>query len=292
MRGAEGRLARLAVLAVVVLAACSPPGGDTGGAEGGERLEAAAGTASTSGVGAAVDSARRTLAAQHEDRVAMEQVDARFPHSEHRAIECRRCHQRPPGHQTHLDAPCNACHGRPVGFAGLPERTPAECASCHHRDVGPQDCRSCHTADQVGPTPVLVSVKAAGAAEGRVRRITFDHGDHAGRACTSCHTTPGTLQFGVDCGTCHEAHHTQTAPCMTCHESVGPPTHTAAVHAGCGGGGCHGDAPVLDLTPTRNVCLGCHQDLVEHKPGQECTACHRAGWTTLRGRPSAAGGRP
>ena len=117
-------------------------------------------------------------------------------------------------------------------------------------------------------------MKATGAEEARVRRLTFAHDDHATQECLTCHTTSVTLQFGRDCASCHEYHHHQDARCMTCHEQVETPVHTGEVHEGCGGSECHGDAPVLSLTPTRNVCQVCHQDMVDHRPGQECTACH------------------
>ncbi len=229
---------------------------------------------------------RTTLADRREDRLAMEEADAVFPHSEHRTVECQRCHRRPPGHATHLNAECNACHGRPAGFANLPTRTPRECAACHHADAADQGCRACHESDQVGPRPVLVSVQAGGSEEPRVRRLTFDHSNHTSRECATCHTEPATLRFGRDCAACHEAHHHQEAECASCHVSVGPPAHTADVHEGCAE--CHGDAPALALEPTRNVCLTCHQDMADHRAGQRCTACHIGSWPSG----AARGGGP
>jgi hypothetical protein len=224
------------------------------------------------------------LAARQTERRAMEAVDAAFPHSEHRAVECRRCHERPAGHATHRTLDCLACHGRPAGFASLPERTARECAACHHRDVDTRGCRSCHRADDVGARPVLVAVQAAGADAPRVRGLIFDHADHQSRECLACHTTSVTLRFGQECASCHEYHHRQDARCMTCHVAVETPAHSADVHVGCAGGGCHGDAPVLSLAPERNVCQVCHQDLVDHRPGQECTACHVGFGASLRER--------
>lgn len=77
---------------------------------------------------------------------------------------------------------------------------------------------------------------------------------------------------------------------MTCHEDFDVPAHSGDVHAGCAGGGCHGDAPVLSLAPQRNVCQVCHQDLVDHRPGQECTNCHVGFGDSLRDR-AGGGGR-
>ncbi|MGK7311823.1 MAG: hypothetical protein ACN0LA_06240 [Candidatus Longimicrobiales bacterium M2_2A_002] len=229
------------------------------------------------------------LADRQEARRAMETVDSLFPHSEHRALECQRCHQRPAGHATHRQIECRSCHGRPAQFATLPERTARECAACHHRNIDTRRCRSCHTSDEVGSRPVLVAIQVEGAAEPRVRTLTFDHADHQSRECRTCHSTEATLDFGRDCASCHEYHHQQDARCMTCHVDVETPAHSGDVHAGCAGGGCHGEAPVLSLEPQRNVCQVCHQDLVDHRPGQECTACHVGFGDSLGER--AGGGR-
>lgn len=225
---------------------------------------------------------------QAEER-AMELVDAAFPHSAHQTVECQRCHQRPPGHVTHQTVECGRCHGRPARFANLPERTARECAACHHEDAQRLACRSCHEGDEVGARPVLVGIQATGAEEPRVRRLVFDHADHQSQDCLACHTTPVTLQFGEECASCHEYHHSQDARCMTCHEDLDVPEHSGDVHAGCAGGGCHGDAPVLSLAPQRNVCQVCHQDLVDHRPGQECTNCHVGFGDSLRERAGGGG---
>lgn len=229
------------------------------------------------------------LAERQEQRRALAAADAVFPHSEHREVECQRCHERPRGHVTHRQIDCSACHGRPAAFTGLPQRTARECAACHHRNVETRACQACHDQDRVGERPVLVAVQAAGAEEPRVRRLDFDHDDHESRECLACHTTSVTLEFGRECASCHEYHHTQDARCMTCHVEVDTPVHSGEVHEGCAGGGCHGDAPVLGLSPTRNVCQVCHQDLVDHRPGQECTNCHIGFGDSLRER--AEGGR-
>ena len=235
------------------------------------------------------EQAGEDLAERQEARRAMAAVDSVFPHSEHRTVDCQRCHQRPPGHVTHRQFECRACHGQPAGFASLPERTARECAACHHRNVESRSCRSCHQSDEVGARPVLVAVEVTGAEEARVRRLTFAHDDHQSRECRTCHSTPVTLDFGRDCASCHEYHHQQDARCMTCHVDVETAAHAGDVHAGCAGGGCHGEAPVLSLAPTRNVCQVCHQDMVDHRPGRECTACHVGFGDALGER--AGGGR-
>lgn len=272
----------VAVLAVAVLA-CGPEEEWSTPSLPPDTLSAAPGSG-TEGVEEGVD-----IADRQAERRAMVAVDSVFPHSPHRTVECQRCHQRPTGHATHRTVECRTCHGQPAGFATLPERSPRECAACHHEDAGQLDCRQCHEADEVGARPVLVAVEATGATEPRVRRLTFSHADHRGRECQACHTTPVTLEFGQECASCHEYHHRQDARCMTCHEPVESTAHSGEVHVGCAGSECHGTAPVLELAPTRNVCQVCHQDLVDHMPGQECTACHVGFGDSLGER---AGGGP
>ncbi len=247
-------------------------------------------TAALEDTTAAAEGVGEALAARQAERRAMVAVDSLFPHSIHRDVSCQRCHGRPPGHATHDTVQCRACHGRPAGFASLAVTPPRECATCHHvRQAPVRGCRACHNEDQVGPRPVLVAIKAVGAAEPRVRTLDFDHENHVSRECRTCHTTPVTLQFGLECKSCHEFHHTQDARCMTCHVDVNTPVHTNTVHSGCAGSQCHGNAPVLSLTPTRNVCEVCHQDRVDHRPGRECTECHIGFGASLRER--GGGGR-
>lgn len=268
-----------AALAVVLLGAC---GGSGGGREVGEDSYLA--TLEARSVETEADSSeptrseRETLADVRSGRRAMEQVDRAFPHSEHRDVGCRRCHLRPEGHVTHRDAECGACHGRPAEFASLPDRTAAECAACHHADVTAEQCSGCHSVDRVGERPVLVSIQPSGADSARVRRLVFNHADHRARACTSCHTAGPTLRFDRGCGSCHEAHHAEGARCLTCHIEVDTPAHDARVHAGCAGSDCHEPSALPTLVPTRNLCLACHQELQDHKPGQTCTQCHRGAW--------------
>lgn len=228
---------------------------------------------------------RSTTAAWSERRLVAE-VDAAFPHSEHRSVDCELCHQRPATHRTHTDMECVGCHARPAGFAMLPERSARECASCHHADPE-RSCRSCHESDDVGPRPVLATVAVAGGDLVRVRNLSFAHAVHSGRECQVCHEDPVTRHFDGDCASCHAEHHTPDAACASCHTDADVPVHTNAVHAGCAGGGCHGDAVVLALQPTRNVCMTCHTDLATHRPGRECTTCHVGFSESLGG----AGGR-
>lgn len=61
---------------------------------------------------------------------------------------------------------------------------------------------------------------------------------------------------------------------MTCHRQPPPGVHTLAAHLNCNASGCH-DEPVTEhLTETRNICLVCHRDKVNHEPGKICAHCH------------------
>lgn len=246
------------------------PDGAAAGDPAGSTAEPVSDAAPASGTSEQTD---RTTTAEWSERRLIAEVDAAFPHSEHRTVECERCHQRPATHVTHTEMECVGCHARPAGFASLPDRSRRECASCHHADTE-RSCRSCHQTDEVGPLPVLATVKVGSSDNVRVRKLSFAHSVHASRDCRSCHDDPVTRHFEGDCSSCHAEHHTRDASCATCHADAAVPAHTNAVHAGCAGGGCHEDAVVLALQPTRNVCLTCHAGLAPHKPGQECTTCH------------------
>ncbi|MEJ2501889.1 MAG: cytochrome c3 family protein [Gemmatimonadota bacterium] len=209
------------------------------------------------------------------ERREVAEVDASFPHSEHRELECQRCHARPASHVTHRALECTGCHGRPEGFAELPVRTARECAACHHDPDRGMACTGCHRPDAGGARPVQVAIGRGEAGQARVRTLVFAHRRHAGQACIRCHTEPVTRAFEGDCSTCHAAHHTADSDCAACHRATGLAAHAGVrVHSGCAGSGCHADTRVLSLEPTRNVCLTCHEDLMDHHPERECTECH------------------
>lgn len=243
----------------------------------------------------AVDEAAPTVAAsavptrRWTERREVAEVDAAFPHSDHRDVDCQRCHTRPAGHVTHTDVECTRCHGRPAGYAELPVKSARECAACHHDAGRATACSSCHESGSRRATPVLAAVPVGDGGQVRVRTMTFDHGLHGGQACTRCHTEPVTRAFTGDCSSCHDEHHTPESNCTACHQATGLEAHAGArVHTGCAGAGCHADTRVLSLAPSRNVCLACHADLVDHHVDRECTQCHVG---TLRSLSAARRGR-
>ena len=109
------------------------------------------------------------------------------------------------------------------------------------------------------------------------RTLPFDHERHREVECRPCHTEGLALSAAdSDCSRCHEEHHRETASCITCHARPAPEAHDVRAHLGCGGTGCHQRVPSSVMTPsrTRELCLACHQELVYHRPEEECTYCH------------------
>ena len=101
----------------------------------------------------------------------------------------------------------------------------------------------------------------------------------------ACHATPVTRAVDKDCTDVPHGSSRADAHVRRCHVGAQPFHKRADVHQGCAGSGCHKDAAVLSLTATRNVCLTCHNDKVNHKSGGECAKCHQVVWTPTAARP-------
>lgn len=199
-----------------------------------------------------------------------------FAHEPHRDIACTVCHGTVAGHDTHRDVECAECHeaGGAPGAASVP--TAAECLACHHDPARAEPCGRCHgLASNLPAAVVPVRIVAADAASARTRALDFQHEPHADLACESCHGSPPSGAEARACEACHAEHHEATRQCIACHAPLPLETHTVDSHRGCGGSGCHDDAAVLSLPPTRALCLACHQDQTAHEPGRECGPCHR-----------------
>ncbi|MGD2067981.1 MAG: hypothetical protein PVI57_04790 [Gemmatimonadota bacterium] len=186
---------------------------------------------------------------------------ATFSHRRHRNVECTQCHST------------EQSHGQ-LTVVGL-----EDCRSCHHRPPVSNDCSRCH---EQGSTPgevySMTRDMAFSVGDAGPRDLPFDHGPHVGLECSSCHTEGLERSAAeVDCTACHEQHHRPEASCRSCHEPAPASAHPNEVHQGCSGSGCHQDvAPGIQGVPrTRPFCLACHQDRVEHRPGQNCVECHR-----------------
>jgi hypothetical protein len=180
-------------------------------------------------------------------------------------------------HARHVKLQCLTCHLDKSG-AMLTFERPRGCRECHHRDPERADCVHCHvSATQPDSIRVSVVVAAAGRA-GLERQVSFPHRTHTTRPCVGCHTTPLTLlpaDSVTTCRGCHDDHHTVGRSCATCHRTVAilaPHRPPARPHIACDA--CHATSAIAALTPTRSLCLACHDAKVDHNPQRECTSCH------------------
>lgn len=192
-----------------------------------------------------------------------------FKHSRHRGLACTACHSA-----------TGAVHG------ALLVRTKLQCETCHHGadpkgDGSAVTCASCHTSADLARAPAqqTVDVKMSVYRTPKSRTLPFKHAWHTSQECVACHSTPVTLAVARDCASCHADHHVGTSACITCHAGAKQAHRRQDVHQGCAGSGCHEDRSTLRLTATRNVCLTCHNDRVNHKIGRECAQCHAVQWT-------------
>lgn len=195
-----------------------------------------------------------------------------FPHASHAQIDCSVCHQVPVGHGSHQDVACRQCH-QSSATATVRALTPAQCQSCHHAADQPRPCVQCHESRPTVTTVQEFDLEVWDAP--RPRTLSFDHGLHSGLECASCHKALPALTPAEPCGSCHESHHVAEAQCTACHVQPPPGAHDVQVHLSCSGSGCHRAPDVEAIATSRNVCLVCHRQQMDHEPGGDCFQCHR-----------------
>ncbi len=211
------------------------------------------------------DTVRRGLPGGAIVRVAMAATDTLPPFS----------------HQVHRSIACAACHNSTEQHGSITVRSLHDCQACHHAVTQQRTCAQCHASDSVARRAmVAVMMRTSVRSVTETRRLPFLHQQHEAIECRTCHTQPVTLA-ARSCSNCHADHHRVEARCLDCHDPA-PTWHDRAAHTGCGGSGCHTNAAVLALPPTRNVCLVCHAQQVTHYPARECTTCHGASWTVAQ----------
>jgi class III cytochrome C family protein len=189
-------------------------------------------------------------------------------------------------HRQHRELECTTCHRSGRTHGELLIRSERDCQSCHHSPERTTTCAQCHQTAELRAThriPVRFTVPEGQDAE--TRDVAFQHSQHSDVACGTCHATPVTLAVSRDCASCHSDHHAAEAECRLCHRPA-KADHTRQAHLGCAGSGCHTMRQPVALQETRNVCLTCHGDMVNHRPGRECAACHEVRWLAER-RPGA-----
>jgi hypothetical protein len=186
----------------------------------------------------------------------------------------------------HADVACVKCHTDARSLADF-QNTPQDCYSCHNADDEHNgqfgtDCGQCHSA---------TSWKDA----------TFDHnlsafkleGEHGEVACEKCHVsnvfkgTPTDCyschknkdehngEFGTDCAACHNPSNWDDAS-FDHNRSNFPLT---GAHTGVECEQCHTNGQFKGLAST---CVSCHAEPVEHAGqfGTDCVACHSTtAWT-------------
>lgn len=192
---------------------------------------------------------------------------------------------RPFDHADHSETTCLSCHTTDGSHGRVTVVTADQCQSCHHDAEPARDCVGCHEgpgAIPAGAHPFVQPIRLS-VGDNTNRALPFDHATHASEDCASCHTgaQPQLSASGLDCTACHEDHHTDESPCMSCHVAAPATEHPVEqVHVGCSGAGCHEDVPFATAQPaatlprTRSFCLTCHQDLVDHRVEDTCVACH------------------
>jgi hypothetical protein len=195
-------------------------------------------------------------------------------------------------HNRHRGVTCTSCHGTGTAHGALLVKTEADCQRCHHSTTPggamsgapARTCTSCHASSQLRTAIAeTLTVKLSVWKEPRAKVLAFPHDQHGSVACVSCHSTPVTMAVPAsgNCASCHEKHHTPDNRCMSCHATP-KAAHTREAHLGCQSAQCHAPQSVSALKPQRNVCLTCHSDKVNHKPGKECAACHQVEWLTAQ----------
>jgi hypothetical protein len=192
---------------------------------------------------------------------------ARFAHAQHRSVTC------------------TTCHTSDVAHGSLKMTVARQCAACHHGNtaVG-RACDRCHQpAELAAPRIVSVPVKLTVWPAPKPRQLSFEHQRHTRVACAECHDATALRSVVKTCASCHTDHHAASRTCASCH----PPAlalHSRTVHVtGCGDAGCHASEATPATTPVRSVCVACHVQQVDHKPGRDCAACHLSRWRTAAG---------
>jgi hypothetical protein len=196
-----------------------------------------------------------------------------FSHREHREVECTDCHNSRERHgalivRTARD--CQECHHDPARVAAAPAPGRIACAACHQ------------PSEIAGQEAVAARMELGVWREARERRLPFRHDWHREVSCTDCHTQPLTMAATRGCADCHDEHHEPDNQCRACHVGATATAvkeeHEQEAHLGCTGSGCHEARTVSSLRETRAVCESCHQDMVNHRPGRECSRCHQVQW--------------
>jgi nitrate/TMAO reductase-like tetraheme cytochrome c subunit len=179
-------------------------------------------------------------------------------------------------HVQHRDVECTQCHDAENSHGGVTVTSFAACQQCHHVETaGTSGCIRCHERQELNVRyrePQTLRIAQAAAV---TRQLPFDHGAHQTQACSACHQAGPTQSVaGLECSSCHEQHHEPDTQCRACHTTPRDNAHNMRSHLTCAGAQCHDPVPFQGVPRTRELCLSCHQQQVNHQPGRNCAQCH------------------
>ncbi|PLX42774.1 MAG: hypothetical protein C0608_01540 [Deltaproteobacteria bacterium] len=133
-------------------------------------------------------------------------------------------------HDVHEDVDCKSCHGEVSASKSLSAEflpTMETCQKCHNGDDAPADCSTCHTKIEQGEKPM---------------------------SHTALWAKSHSMADEASCAYCHEGQD----PCMECHRTTKPSSHTA-------GWKLRGHG--LEATLDSDGCSECHV-------ATYCSDCH------------------
>ena len=172
------------------------------------------------------------------------------------------------GHERHVlfaGMECSDCHTSLEEHGGTTLASEASCDACHHPAIGGGNCAACHQGAGGAP-PETMSLSAG----------DFSHTYHVeemGFECSDCHSSTRMSAVETSCESCHEEHHQPETQCISCHRDGAQENHEREDHTLCFD--CH-DEPADQIDRwTRQVCLACHSDMVDHNAPDECADCHQ-----------------
>jgi nitrate/TMAO reductase-like tetraheme cytochrome c subunit len=179
-------------------------------------------------------------------------------------------------HAQHRNVDCTSCHSSEQRHGAVVITSFAQCRDCHHTPPVAQNCNTCHARNELRqPYRITQTLRFSVARQAQTRQLGFEHRQHETVACNSCHQAgPAQSAAAISCNSCHEQHHQPDVNCRACHETPRQGSHPVRAHVTCTGAGCHQPAPFQGAPQTRQVCLSCHTDLVNHMPNRNCVNCH------------------
>lgn len=204
-------------------------------------------------------------------------------------------------HAAVTDEACEKCHasnnpkwkqvGNTSGHIVHAEEQNISCVKCHavsiHRFAPPQKiCEVCHEGRAIAVT--AMASQHCSTCHGFLKPAENNrlngHGLLPDReTCLACHaamkvtkvTWPEDAPMKVDCLQCHKPHKGDkpAVACLSCHTGEREKgLHQAKAHAGSSCQTCH--KPHEWVVKSRDNCLLCHQNKVEHNAGVLCSKCH------------------